>query len=219
MKLILGTAQLGNVYGYANKSPATTYSQCRDIVHTAYLNGIRFFDTAPAYGPAVKYLGQALKEIEATEAKIITKIDPNYRPDDEEDPVLCTQEPYAILSHGYVPKKPRDHQPHLIKFGASLDLPIQAWTAIECDWIDVLQVPYNMQQTDMLRPIQAAQEKGIEVMVRSIMMQGKLFDFGCTVKECMDFVHTTLPDCMQVIGAETADQVNELCEIARQWDE
>ena len=216
MKLCLGTAQLGNVYGYANKTPAIEYSVCRDIVHTAYMEGIRYFDTAPSYGPAIEYLYKALKEIEATEAKVISKIEPQGP---NEGWTVCAHdnELYAYLLHGFVLKEIA-FSDSKIKLGASVDLPIQAWEALDMKGLQILQVPYNMQQTDMLRPIQAAQEKGTEVMVRSIFMQGKLFDFGCTVAECMNFVHTTLPDCMQVIGAESVSQVEQLCEIARQWE-
>jgi len=213
LSVVLGTAQLGNAYGYANSEPALEYSVCRDIVHTAYLGGIRHFDTAIAYGPALEYLQRALKEIEATEAKIISKTSPF------DDGIIAQDMLYAVLSHGFVPEGlNKVEELKDIKLGCSLDLPIQVYQALDMDWIDILQVPYNMQQTDMLRPIQAAQEKGVEVMVRSIMMQGKLFDFGLTVRECMDFVHTTLPDCMQVIGAETVEQVIEICEIAREWE-
>ena len=80
-RLVLGTAQLGLSYGIANKTGRPDQGVATAIVHEAWKNGIREFDTAQVYGDSEVVLGRALAELGIScEAKIITKIAPNLDP-------------------------------------------------------------------------------------------------------------------------------------------
>ena len=77
-RLVLGTAQLGLPYGIANQTGQPDQNIATAIIHEAWKNGIREFDTAQAYGNSEQALGKALGELGiSSEAKIITKLHPN----------------------------------------------------------------------------------------------------------------------------------------------
>lgn len=56
-KLVLGTANFGNVYGVANYGRSLSDEESKIIVNWAQLNGVNHFDTAIAYGNAENLLG------------------------------------------------------------------------------------------------------------------------------------------------------------------
>ena len=60
LPLVLGTAQLGMDYGVANRRGKPEPKEAVEIVQTAWENGIRFFDTAQAYGESERVLGRCL---------------------------------------------------------------------------------------------------------------------------------------------------------------
>lgn len=75
-KLVLGTVQLGCNYGIANTTGQPTKKQCEELIKTAIANGIRYLDTARAYGNSEEMIGQALKSGWQGRVKIITKLSP-----------------------------------------------------------------------------------------------------------------------------------------------
>jgi len=186
-------------YGYSNTDPVTGYEQAKEIVDTAFANGIRTYDTAASYGKSEAYLKRAL---ERRPAQVITKTKPgqstNY------------PEAYAILSHGPIDSS-REYD------GASVDLPIEAYKVIDGGY-HILQVPFNMWQTDMYEPIQEALKSEMTVMIRSVLMQGMMLDWGISVQSALNYVHKRIPEAIIIVGAETVSQVEEVCEIAREWE-
>lgn len=84
-RLVLGTVQLGMPYGIANVHGQPDVRQARGIVEAAWRGGIRYFDTAQAYGNSEAVLGQALGELGLTEeARVITKLAAAMNPYDIE---------------------------------------------------------------------------------------------------------------------------------------
>ena len=77
MKIALGTANLGQLYGIANKEVPSKIESI-EIIQTAYYRGVRIFDTAPDYGKAEEILSEALPE---NSVEMQTKI-PKYTEDD-----------------------------------------------------------------------------------------------------------------------------------------
>ena len=57
-KLSIGTAQLGTMYGIANKSGKVTFNEARNILSNAYKRGINCLDTAISYGESEYQLGK-----------------------------------------------------------------------------------------------------------------------------------------------------------------
>ncbi len=65
-KIILGTAQLGMVYGIANNTGQLTRNEAVELVQCCLQEGVRYFDTARAYGESESILGQCLEGLRDT---------------------------------------------------------------------------------------------------------------------------------------------------------
>ena len=61
VELGLGLLSIGRRWG-ANNVPPPDHLTARRLIRAAALHGIRFFDTAPAYGASERILGAALRE-------------------------------------------------------------------------------------------------------------------------------------------------------------
>ena len=108
-KLILGTVQLGLDYGINNKSGKPSKQKSFEILHTAYDNGIRFLDTAEAYGESQKIIGEFQKLNPNKKFSIITKLNANRQLKENELTELvkknCTtlhsSKLYCYMFHNY----------------------------------------------------------------------------------------------------------------------
>ena len=88
-RLMLGTVQFGMPYGVANRTGQPEYAEVVRIVATAVEGGVRWFDTAAAYGSSEEVLGRALSELKLRDAvTVVTKIAP-LSAEDVADPVLA----------------------------------------------------------------------------------------------------------------------------------
>jgi len=75
-KLVFGAAQLGSVYGIANKTGQPNLRVARDLLKTAIVNGVTHIDTARAYGDSELVIGHSFKCGWEGRARIITKLSP-----------------------------------------------------------------------------------------------------------------------------------------------
>lgn len=73
--LALGTAQLGMPYGVANRGGAPTASDAERLLQAAHASGLRWVDTAPAYGESETRLGRFMTA-HGLELQVVTKLDP-----------------------------------------------------------------------------------------------------------------------------------------------
>lgn len=77
-RFALGTAALGNLYNEVD------YRTAIETVHTAWLGGVRFFDTAPHYGLglAERRLGQAIRALQLPRDQVVisTKVGRRLEP-------------------------------------------------------------------------------------------------------------------------------------------
>ena len=73
-ELVLGTAQLGLVYGAANRIGQPSTRDAELILHSAVSAGVRWIDTAAAYGSAEQRIGAALPGSKGV--RIATKLAP-----------------------------------------------------------------------------------------------------------------------------------------------
>jgi aryl-alcohol dehydrogenase-like predicted oxidoreductase/spore coat polysaccharide biosynthesis protein SpsF (cytidylyltransferase family) len=80
-EMSLGTAQLGMEYGIANRTGQPDQVAAADIVATARMCGVTYFDTARAYGNSERILGEALGAPSTVTAPptIVTKLPPAAR--------------------------------------------------------------------------------------------------------------------------------------------
>ncbi len=75
-KLVFGTVQLGLNYGVSNKSGRPDLALARKMLRTAVVNGVKYIDTARAYGTSEAVVGAAFKGGWEGRATVITKLSP-----------------------------------------------------------------------------------------------------------------------------------------------
>lgn len=187
-------------YGIANKKGKPELSQAIEIVRTAWKNGIRFFDTAQAYGNSEEVLGECFKELKRdmddNQLSVISKIDPNIKPADEDKILERIEETseklgqdniYGLMLHReswleeglkfikrVIPKLKAEKK--IINFGASVYSIKKAFEALNMDEIDMIQLPFNIFDQRALEHgvFQLADEKNKKIFVRSVYLQGLL---------------------------------------------
>lgn len=89
--LTLGTAQLGSLYGIANKTGKPDEEHALGILKTAFDNGIRSFDTARSYGESEDIIGayiEANREAQRSSV-IITKVPKIERIKSDDFGLIC----------------------------------------------------------------------------------------------------------------------------------
>ena len=243
----LGTAQLGQEYGPGGG--VTDYGQARDIIAAFYEHGGRWFDTAAAYGKSEEWLGDALDEIVATEARVVTKV----RADDP----IHAHKGWHYLWHG------DDFPDGVVLNGASVDSVEAATRAIGAATerlryvarSEIIQVAASVFDRRMARAgiFEAAHAAGMTVFVRSIYLRGlavmsitdaeehtgggarlhawdRLFgwlyqwELGDISSKlfCYWYVRQMAPHAIPVIGCDSVEHVNENVRIATlfsEWDQ
>jgi aryl-alcohol dehydrogenase-like predicted oxidoreductase len=190
MKLCLGTAQIGMPYGINNDSEYSLRN-AKELIRVALDNGIYFFDTAQAYGQAESILGELIAEHEEYRKciEIVTKLgidEGNLRFQVEEtlkkfntksiDGCLLHDSEMmydaSIISDIIAIKK----EGVVGNIGVSLYKAEDALFAANQEWVDYIQIPYNVfdQRLDRNNFFQVAKENGKTVFARSVLLQGLL---------------------------------------------
>lgn len=196
-RLVLGTAQLGMLYGIANRTGQPDFETAVSIVKTAWEGGIREFDTAQAYGESEAVLGRALSSLGiSNDARIITKLDPKLEPLQKQDikrAIKTSLERLQIPSlYGLMLHREEwlDHPNNGLEktlralvldgtvqhLGVSLYKPVKAIQALKSDIFDMIQVPANILDRRFADAgvFNLADEKGKQVYIRSVFLQGLL---------------------------------------------
>lgn len=195
MALILGTAQLGQTYGIANRTGQPDALTAHAIIATAWEHGIHAFDTAPSYGDAERLLGEVLTAIGAFRtARVTTKLEGTGDPDDDHSIATMVERSRERL------RIPRVHRllvrrvlldewqrlrPTLSRLiadgviegvGVSVYTPEEALRALEIDGVTSVQVPTNMLDRRFLVSgvFDRARALGKTVAIRSVFLQGLL---------------------------------------------
>jgi len=194
-RLILGTAQIGMAYGIANRTGQPSAHKAREIVKTAWEEGITKFDTAQEYGESERLLGESLDVLGvANEAKITTKLSPTIDLLDKAkvrqavkkslhklkvSQIFCLmlhrEQQLDLLDKGLASCLRDLKDAGLIKnIGISVYSPTIALRAIQSETINILQVPTNIldQRFEKAGVFQAAREKGKTIHIRSVFLQG-----------------------------------------------
>jgi aryl-alcohol dehydrogenase-like predicted oxidoreductase len=190
IRLVLGTAQLGQPYGIANTAGQPNPATARGIVAAAWQGGIRYFDTAQIYGQSESVLGHALRVVGiADEACIITKIPPG--PDSVLTGLrascnrLGLQHLWGLLLHreeqldqwdgplGEALSQARDAG--LIEHaGVSVYSAQRALQALELNGLDALQAPANVFDRRLKRAgvFERTTHRNVTIFLRSVYLQG-----------------------------------------------
>ncbi|MBW2017905.1 MAG: aldo/keto reductase [Deltaproteobacteria bacterium] len=198
--LVLGTAQLGLDYGVANRNGRPRPEEALEIVRRAWEGGIRYFDTAQAYGESETVLGRCFREmmgrIPGFNPKVISKLHPDIDPArmsavikeiDASLDRLGVEELWGFMLHREscldmgeeaLSEMIRElkKEPRFRYFGVSVYSPEYALRALGIDEVDFVQLPYNVfdQRAFFQGVFDFAREHDKKVFVRSIYLQGLL---------------------------------------------
>ena len=196
-KIILGTVQLGIPYGINNKAGMLAVEDAIELLYTAYDEGLRILDTAEAYGKAQEIIGIYHKRFPNKRFNVITKysshfqagqVSPNiadniYRDIEE----LNIESLWGYMFHNYSDYKSNrnnlnsltnlKHTGTIKKIGVSLYTNEELEDIIKDEQIDFIQLPFNLLDNFNHRGylIQKAKNKGKEIHIRSVFLQGLFF--------------------------------------------
>ncbi|SFC23995.1 aldo/keto reductase [Pseudoalteromonas denitrificans] len=200
MKLVLGTVQLGLDYGVSNQLGQVSVNQAHEILKTALNLGINTFDTAAAYGNSETILGSFLPQ----DSKIISKLPPQVNNAQSIEQLLnCSfdklqvSQLHALMLHDadlliknpdillQLKKLKKDKK--ITKIGASFYFPEQLEACLEFD-LDIIQIPANILDQRFIKAglLNKLKEKGIEIHVRSVFLQGLLL---MNIAELSEYFH------------------------------
>lgn len=193
--MALGTVQLGMPYGIANLSGKPNLATATEIVAAAWGRGVRFYDTAQAYGASEEVLGIALHQAGAGgAAQVISKLKGDLdltqagtvRQSIEASLTrLQLQRLWGLMLHdeqaldgwpgpagrAMEAVKAGGYAQHL---GVSVYSMERAEQALLIDSIDIIQVPTNVFDRRLMRVdyFRRAAILGKVVFVRSVYLQG-----------------------------------------------
>lgn len=220
-KLILGAVQLGLKYGINNPNNKPSEAEVFEILDLAKKNGITILDTANAYGDANILIGNFHKVNQPF--NLINKFSNDISSLNEELTKLNVNSFHSYLFHkfsdfencsaalleGLVQAK----QNRKIKnIGVSIYTNSEFETALNCDWIDVIQIPYNVLDNWNLKGhlILKAKSKNKLIHNRSIFLQGLLFMNDTNIPEKLKPLLGLLHQ-LRSICADNKISINELC--------
>ena len=194
MKLALGTVQFGLDYGVTNHDGQVAIDEVKNILDYAKDKGIDTLDTASGYGNSEQVLG----EVGVNNYQIITKTTPLKNGVDgvikgfyQSLDNLNTGQVDGLLIHNIDDVKDKrfgdlfhklnelKEEGLINKIGFSTYTPDQVYFLLENFDFDLIQVPFNVFDTRLIKggQLQALKKKNIEIHARSIFLQGVLLDF------------------------------------------
>lgn len=189
-KIILGTVQFGLDYGINNRLGQPNAKQVFAMLELAAEGGIEILDTADAYGNASEILGDFNKR-KPNAFKINTKFKAGQEPIDKQLrkslDLLSVNSINTYFFHSFldfvefpklIAELSRLKQNGLIKkTGISVYGNDEFEAAINAQDVDVIQFPFNLLDNRFQRGglMQLAKEKGKELQVRSVFLQGLFF--------------------------------------------
>lgn len=194
----LGTAQLGMRYGIANSAGQPSEEESHGILLDARMSGISLFDTAAAYGESEALLGTFIaRDLEPSSLRVVSKL-PHFsgRPLTSESymqalrtslKTMGTDQLYAWLVHDvhdvttdpvvFARAAEQAKESGLaLKTGASVYTPDEVDQILDCEGVDLMQLPLSILDQRCLESgaLTRLKDRGIEVHARSLFLQGAL---------------------------------------------
>ena len=190
-RLILGTAQFGMDYGINNREGKPSVEKVFEILDLAAAKQITQLDTADLYGDAQQIIGEYIKTHKGN-----FLVNTKFKSEKERPLEMQLHESLEQLglkninSFFFHRFQEMQHYPELLhqltklkglglikKTGVSVYWNDEFQHSINEQQVDVIQVPFNLldnysRRGDLLR---LAKEKGKEIQVRSIFLQGLFF--------------------------------------------
>ncbi len=192
-RFVLGTVQFGLDYGI-NSAGRPDTDEVRKILKLCLQSGVRYLDTAHAYGTSEEVLGQSWPDDASNAFRIVTKVPPGTSPSSFDQKIevsldrLNENGVYGVLFHRLVDFQadPKRFEERMIRakaagkvrcFGYSLYQPEEAeWLLEHASIVDLVQVPYSILDTRFSEVISKLKAKyNTEIHVRSVFLQGLYF--------------------------------------------
>lgn len=190
-RFILGTVQFGLNYGINNQDGRPSEAKVFDILNEAYEKGIRQLDTADAYGNAQQLIGRfsantGRQFLINTKFKL-DKALPVHRQLENSLEQLNAKQINVYFYHRFeemmkYPQTISDLQQlkekgWISKTGVSVYTNEEFETSLDAGHIDVVQLPFNLLDNFSKRGsfLKKAKERGKEIQVRSVFLQGLFF--------------------------------------------
>ncbi len=186
-KIILGTVQFGLNYGINNQNGKPTQEEVNKILNFASEHGIDKIDTANAYGDSEKVLGNYINQ-NKKKFKVLSKFNTTENVNtilEETLQRLNTSKLFCFSFHNYKFFKENNSNTfkqliNLKSKGVIENIGISLYTnqelkeAIALDYIDIIQVPFNIldnakEKQDLFIE---AKNKNKSIHVRSVFLQG-----------------------------------------------
>lgn len=186
----LGTVQLGMPYGISNRSGQPSRETARQMLDTAYDLGVRALDTASDYGTSEEVLGNARapEKFHITSKFSIEKNDP------KEAFSRQLKQTLARLGTDHIAYYFYHSAPEMITYAGTLETDLckavtngsigtvgaSVYTCGEIEdfmthpYLRAIQLPMSVLDQRPLALIERLAERGIEVFVRSVFLQGLL---------------------------------------------
>lgn len=179
-KIIIGTAQFMGNYGVNNKDNNFKKENIKKILDFAYKNHINFLDTAQAYYPSEKKIGEFIKTNKVN-LNVITKFNiSNITNLNSSLKKLKQKKIYGMLIHDpskinkgnlkSLRKELVNYKSNFKYFGASLNSPDEHKIIKKLKLCKIIQIPYNLVDN---RWESILNKKSI-IHVRSVFLQGLL---------------------------------------------
>lgn len=200
---VLGTVQLGLPYGIANKTGQPDSAQAEAILAAAFADGVRWLDTARAYGDSEARIATALRAWRGSHVSVATKLDPLAALDADSavaeaeasvarsratlglariDSLLLHRAAHRTAWGGAVwmaLRRLRDAG-QIGRLGVSVASPEELGAALDDADVSHVQLPFNVLDgrwaaSGMIARLRAARPR-VCVHVRSVLLQGLLAD-------------------------------------------
>jgi aryl-alcohol dehydrogenase-like predicted oxidoreductase len=189
-KIIIGTAQFGLDYGINNDGGKPGKEKIVEILDIAFQNGIRTLDTAEAYGDAIDVIGKyhadtghlfnvISKFKTGSSLTLITNVAESLKKLGIPKLAAYLLHDAKDLGNDLLLRQAMELKKEKLtdKVGVSVYDNETFLAAIQNDFIDIIQLPFNVFDNWNLRGelIEEAKRKGKTIHVRSVFLQGLLF--------------------------------------------
>lgn len=192
-KIIIGTAQIGLDYGINNSRGKLSEKDSFELLKYAHQNGISILDTAEAYGNAHQIIGAFHEKFSNFKFRVITKVPKQYNGSfikkvNDYIKELNVDIIDVLMYHSFdtfntdLSKSKSDilqlkETGKINHSGVSIYTNEEFEQVIDADWIDVIQIPFNLLDNIQKRGdlIVKAKKAGKVIHSRSAFLQGLFF--------------------------------------------
>lgn len=218
-RLIIGSANWGGKYGLSN----TKVEDVKDILDYCKCSGIHCIDTGSEYN-SESIVAQADSSF-----KIITKgngdLNSSLKSLERDriygyllrDVPCCPEHNMGWPRDDWLLLEERKRQGLVEKIGFSIYEEWELVHALKEAKPDILQLPYSLFDRRLEGRFPYLAEKGVEIHVRSIFLQGKILE-KAQPRDCLDFVLMNKYVNKVIIGVDNCQQLRDNCRHLHRMD-